>query len=287
MAGVPLGEIGVLDYAGQFGLPNARHRAESAAPTAITAQDTRAYLPDAPNGWTRRHWTHGDNTWVHKQRRLSESGDTAAHNMLNSAVDGFMDHRDAYAQRRAFAAGWIYERGDEVIFIGADLLTKGSNNSMIGRGAHKVNQTFNRMNFREGYAVFQGVPYAETMHSSEHKRLFRSFQGRIGYGQEVRIRVRAHATIESVEMMLNHVNHAGLNQLLDQPVTGVGANTPDPTAPQAVELAGHAFDVRDALRAMPARQAREVLQHGRPLDIARAAMEDISLDGERVSQVSE
>jgi len=286
MAGVPLGEIGALDYVGQFGLPNKAHRIETAPPQQITAEDTRAYLPLAPAGWTRRHWSDGDNSWLHKQRRLHDEGAQTDGSMLENGMDAFMDHRDAYAQRRAFSSGWIYERGDEIIFIGAEILARGSNNSLFGRGLNKVNVALNRMNFREGYAVVDGVPYAETMHISESKRLFRSFQGRIGYGQEVRIRIRSHASKGAVAAFLNGIDHAGLNALLDQPMAGVGPDIPRLPSSVAKELAGYAFDVRDALKDMSRSEAEQLLSQGSPMQIALVAMTDGQVGGEQLSEVS-
>lgn len=288
MAGVPLGEISALDYAGQFGLPNAAHRAELVPPAHISATEPRAYLPDAPEGWTRRHWSAGDNSWLHKQRQLGEREAQGEGTMLDQALERFMEHRDVYSQRRAFASGYIYERGDEIIFIGADLLEKGSDNGVIGRNLTKANRVLNRMNFREGYTLVHGVAYAETMHQSEAQRLFRSFQGRIGYGQEMRIRVRSHASIASVNALLEQIDHAGLNNLLDQPVAGVGTDAPRLAASQAARLAGYTFDIRDALHDLPPQDVNAMLAGGRPIDIARDGLANTaSLDGKRVSEVQQ
>jgi hypothetical protein len=284
---VPLGEIGVLDYAGQFGLPNAAHTAATEAPAALAASDPRAYLPPAPAGWTRRHWSAGDNTWVHKDRRLGDTGVKTDGTMLENGLDAFMDHRDVYAQRRALGAGWIYERGDEIIYIGAERLETGSSNSLIGRGLTKVDRALNRMNFREGYAVVHGVPYAETMHSAEAKRLFRSFEGRIGYGQEIRVKVRSHATTASVNALLEQIDHSGLNALLDAPVAGIGPDAPRLPSEVGAMLAGYTFEVRDALQDLTPRDVADVLRQGRPLHIAIEGLGGEMLDGQRLSQVSQ
>lgn len=287
MAGVGLGEIGLLDYAGQFGLPNAAHRAELEPPSAVDTHAPRAFLPDAPEGWVRRHWSEGDNSWLHKDRMLNAEDSPEDGTMLDSAIAVFMDHRDIYAQRRAFSSGWIYERGEDIIFIGAEKLDKGSSNSLVGRGVSKVNALLNRMNFREGYTVVHGVPYAESMHISEHQRLFRSFQGRIGYGQEMRIRVRAHANNDAVEALLGEIDHAGLNKLLDIPVAGVGPQAPRVPAPDAKLLAGYTFEVRDALRDLSNRAVKDVLGQARPIDLALDGMglAVTSFAGEQLSQV--
>ncbi len=287
MAGVPLGEISVFDYAGQFGLPNAALSAALTAPDTLSAADPRAYLPAAPEGWTRRHWSAGDNTWLHKARRLGDTGAKTDGTMLENGLDAFMDHRDTYAQRRALGSGWIYERGDEIIYIGADRLEDGSDNSMLGRGLSKVDRALNRMNFREGYAVVHGVPYAETMYSAENKRLFRSFEARIGYGQEIRVKVRSHATTASVNALLEHIDHAGLNGLLDQPVAGIGPEAPRLPAEAGAMLAGYAFEVRDALQDLSRQDVSDVLRQGRPIDIAIEGLAAEMLDGQRLSQVSQ
>ena len=271
MTGVPLGEIGFLDYLGQYGVPSSAHRAEMQPPAEVTPDDPRVYLPQPPGGWVRRHWTEGDNTWLHKDRKQAEKQDASGKDtVFNRWLAKALTHRDVYAQRRAFSSGWVYEQGDDIIFIGADVLEKPGRNSIVARGVSGVDSALNRMTSREGFAVVQGMPFVENKHEADTKRLFRSFEGRLGYGQEIRVRVRSHTTEAALRDFLGRIDYTGLNGLLDAPVPGIGPDALELGADAKQMLAAYAFEIRDALEDMSKSAARDVLRFGAPMQIAIA-----------------
>ncbi|WP_299083156.1 hypothetical protein [uncultured Ruegeria sp.] len=198
----------------------------------VIAAETRAFLPDAPDGWSRRALAEGDNAplWT------GTSGPEAT---------------------QAAARGWIYAKDDEIIWIEAfrnDLLkSKGVLSGMAEVSASEIayQQEY------EGFAVSGGVGFAEMEFPSwQEASAFRVFDGWIGFDDEIQIRVRAVASDASVRALLGAINYDGLNEILNTPVPTVGTDV-QVQPENEVALAAQMMVLRTAMVQLRAESAKE------------------------------
>ena len=98
----------------------------------------------------------------------------------------------------------------------------------------------NGTKIQKGYAVIDGVAFLETtgdLLGNGETPEYRAFIGRIGFDQEVVIRLHTNASDAIIREFLGTVDYAGLNALLPIPATvvGQGIDVPLDLQPQIAE----------------------------------------------------
>ncbi len=219
------GELSVSDYVGSFSSRMSEasedKRAEKAEKERQAAWRRGAleYLPEAPEGWTRRTLTEGDNAAVMPYVAESKKKNAGA-SLLTQ-----MQAREKKAEERKRAErSFVYENGSETVFVEIKLYERPSSNSMIGLVAATIDGvSFGMDSSERGYAVLGGVGYIEKFnYEGKRPHHFRVLNATLGFGHEAQILVHANASSESTRQILASIDYDGLNKLLPRPLPSVG-----------------------------------------------------------------
>lgn len=246
-AGLSLGQMSPGAYIGtipnRFGAAKDEKLAQNAERERKSRwrQGGQVYLPEPPEGWTRRALLEGDDS------AILPADATLTGSMSNSSGKGFLEQmkaRDHVAELKERAErSWIYQRGNETVFVEVNLTERDSNNSLMGAMANVLDATM-MGNFEKeaGYGVFGGVGLTERL-SMEGKRPyhFRFLEGTIGLGTSVTLRVHANASRETTEEILSRIDYDGLNNLLPQPMDSVGN---DVAPPEGIDPVAFSLELR-------------------------------------------
>lgn len=181
----------------------------------VAAAETRAFLPEAPEGWSRSAPSAGS----------------------GASVWGNLD-------RQQDAVGWVYDNGADVIWLEAARpelqKTKGVMAGMAEISEGKVARQPDYL----GYAVVGGVGFAQLQEPAE--TAFRTFDGWVGFDDEIRVRVRAAASDEAILALLEDLDFDGLNNALKLPVPTIGQAVKIPSAQQP-DIAAQMIALRRAM----------------------------------------
>ncbi|MEM8536936.1 MAG: hypothetical protein AAGF56_03650, partial [Pseudomonadota bacterium] len=199
------------------------------------------YLPEAPEGWTRRALLEGDDSAIMPPED-TVGGDSAGQSLLEQ-----MEARDAVKQAKERATrSWIYQRGTETVFVEIKTVERPDSNSLIGLVSTVMEQhmmgSFER---DQGYGVVGGVGLTEKLGSNNDRPYhFRVLEGSIGFGHEVHIKVHANASKQATYEILEKIDFDGLNSLLPNPMETVGNGVEVPERLDEVELSMALRDLR-------------------------------------------
>jgi len=240
-AGLSLGQMSLSAYANT--VPN-RINAAKAAKQAETAERERKsrwrqggkpYLPEAPEGWTRRALLEGDDTPIlpPEAKKFSES---AGQTLLEQ-----MEAREHVKQQKERAArSWIYQRGTETVFVEVQLVERPNTSSLFGVVASAMDgEMLGSFDKNVGYGVIGGFGLTERLkHDGTRPYHFRFLEGAIGFGDEVHLKVHANASREATYEILSRIDYDGLNNLLPEPMSTVGnaATPPEGMDPVALSM---------------------------------------------------
>ncbi|GGH20905.1 hypothetical protein SAMN05444007_101476 [Cribrihabitans marinus] len=185
----------------------------------------KPYLPEAPAGWSRRSLLDGENAAVLTVRSRFEAMNSPSAAASPVAM-GLSRAKAEDMARKADKRGWVYENGEQIVWIDVHLKPRAARNSLMGL----VSQTIAAENFggrdQAGFAVIGGVGFIEdlghALASDADKRPYREIIGRIGLDEEVVIRIHAQADDAAIRDILAGVDFEGLNALLRWPVPVVG-----------------------------------------------------------------
>ncbi|WP_135505206.1 hypothetical protein [Roseovarius aestuariivivens] len=258
-AGFSLGQMPLSAYAetvpGRF---NAA-KAETAAATAEKERKSAwrrggaEYLPEAPEGWTRRALLEGDDSAIMPPPEKKK--DDGAGETLLQQMEGKKKVKEA--KERA-TRSFVYERGNETVFVEVDLREKPDNNSMIGLVASVLTGAdFGHFKDRLGYDTIGGVGFVERLtQDGKRKYHYRILEGRIGFGDEVTVRVHANAGSASTNEILSRIDYDGLNRLLPVPMAGVGNDATLPDGIAGADMALAMDTLHDEFVSLRAREAQ-------------------------------
>ncbi|MFN3208680.1 MAG: hypothetical protein ACE369_06710 [Roseovarius sp.] len=185
-------------------------------------QGGQAFLPEAPEGWTRRALLEGDDTAILPREAMLDGA------MSTSAGKGFleqMEARDHVKQLKERAErSWIYQRGTETVFVEVKLVERPKSDSIYGVVASVMDGAMlNVFQQNAGYGVTGGIALTEKLgHDGSRPYHFRYLEGAIGFGNEVHLQVHANASREATQEILSRIDYDGLNSLLPRPEPGVG-----------------------------------------------------------------
>lgn len=263
-AGLPLGQLSFDQYVDTYEARFLGAKAEKLAAERKRQQELDwksgglKFLPEAPEGWTRRTYSSAANT------AIMPDGVTYYEEMAKSGTAGSMAENLKAQNAKKSASkldrmSWVYERGDEAIFISLRTKNKVNENS-IGGMISLAMGGFNGVSHQSvrGYDVIGGVGFIElpqktgmaamVAEQTEGKRKrgfdrahFRRLVGVIGFGQEVELTVHVNAKKESAFEVLNAIDWDGLNNMLETPMATVGNDVvlPDELDPQVVGVEMH------------------------------------------------
>ncbi|MEC7256270.1 MAG: hypothetical protein VXW58_00490, partial [Pseudomonadota bacterium] len=211
-----------------------RAQAASDKAAATTLADARkigprAHLSPAPKGWQRHDFS------AELYARLAgpkapptEQEQQIIDKIKSSPLGGMITTSDEATHSNAETA-YLYTRGDEVVMISAKLRApapKGRMGAMIGAASAQLSSQAQR----QGFAVIKGVNFFETSGMTqvrldqpgpqEHRR----FTGSLGNTVMIEVESRAHD--DSVRRLLGDIDYDALNQMLEQPLLGVGSQAP-------------------------------------------------------------
>ena len=207
----------------------------------------RIYLPDAPEGWTRRELVDGDNSRISPPKReISEMEQEAleASTLLKNMAE--KSEKKAFETRNAQT--WIYERGDEIVSIRAYYTEMPKGNTISGNAMTMVIGNLSGMSIMEGWDVVQGVAYGFYQDwSSDDEKPYRTLNAVVGFGDEVKIDVRTTTSDEVTREILSLIDYDGLNALLPRPLAHVGSGSDTLPDVEGAVLASKMIRIRSEL----------------------------------------
>ncbi|WP_306113206.1 MULTISPECIES: hypothetical protein [unclassified Roseovarius] len=207
----------------------------------------RPYLPEAPEGWTRREWIAGDNSAITTPAR--EMSDVEKEALESSTL---LKNMAAASAKRAEEdrnnQTWVYERGDEAISVRVRYSELPKGNTITANAMTMVVGNLSAMAIPEGWGVIEGVAYG-TYNSflSEDPKPYRSLNAVIGFGSEVKLEVRTNTTDEATREILTRIDYDGLNALLPNPLAHVGSGAREVPPAMQAEMATKMLEIRDDL----------------------------------------
>ncbi len=257
--GYALGQMPLDAYFASYSDRMSQASADKAAEKAEKERQTawkrgaQEYLPEAPEGWTRRSLTEGDNASVMPYKPASSNNNVGA-SLLET-----MNAREQRAEDRKRAErSWVYENGSEAIYVEVKLYERPSSNSMIGLVAATIEGiSFNFGESEKGYAVIGGVGYVEQFGmDGKRPHHFRVLNATLGFGHEAQIMVHANASTESTRQILANIDYDGLNALLPQPMATVGNGVVLDEELSEVAVAKQMHDLRSEFLQLRATEAQ-------------------------------
>ncbi|MFD0858236.1 hypothetical protein [Roseovarius aquimarinus] len=250
-AGRAPGSFSVAQYIASYGARADAMREARADAAADAERDerrtrgARTYLPDAPEGWTRRAWLDGDNSPL-----VAPSDDGLTENAPDLLRNLSARSAKASEERRA-AQTWVYERDGQMIAIRAEYMPRDDARTLTSAATDTL-AALPLTARPEGWDVIGGVAYGRlsegmgaTDFTSVNGTPFSAYEAPMGLHDAVRLHVLSTAPEADLRRILARVDYDGLNSLLSHPLAHVGRNAP--AIPP--EVAPAAADVLLALHA--------------------------------------
>lgn len=276
-ADLPLGKLSVNAYIDTYEARFLGAKAEMAAAEAEKQREENwrqggiQYLPEAPDGWTRRSYSEGVNSAIQFPNtvfyeELAKNG--GAQNMAEGMKAKKANERMLKADRTTY----VYENGEESVMISVDAI-RGSNGNSLHSMINASMGAFASMGGGavQGYKVVGGVGLVEhpvddntirnLMTANDKKLLksqgfrrahFRRLTGVIGFNQRVRLTVHANASTASTMEILNRVDWDGLNAMLKTPMALVGNDVVLPEEMDEREMARAMHGLRNKFKGLNA-----------------------------------
>ncbi|MEM7074830.1 MAG: hypothetical protein AAF484_07075 [Pseudomonadota bacterium] len=230
---MPLAEYGLSSYLKSYGTRFSDYRAQQDL-AARQSELAKAHLPEAPNGWERRAWEPEPQNGDGQVREGMAADEEAAVLAMQGTFVGQMAMKDAMKKARAVSDQevWEYVRGDTVIRLRArytDPKVPLGGQEKIVLAAIGNMEAVTRSH--GGYAVVQGVPYFSVSSAWSDLGAVKPDTGgavqlRAYVGRDIRLWVHSTADPETLRALLEAIDYDGLNAMLDEPISGIGASAP-------------------------------------------------------------
>lgn len=197
----------------------------------------KSYLPDAPDGWTRRNWTKDDTKRMPGLAGVEEEIlMTSQYYGKNAIALHVKGQERTFTQLRAQTM-WIYEDATGIIEFSIlkpnkqkemgqnDPLSKGPMGLNMNMSA-TVGSSLRSMQHEKPYAVIHGVMWAErSWDTSDHMARDVPFKFGAKFG-DFQLYLRGRDVTEAqMREMMTLVDYDGLNALLAIPLDGVGSQS--------------------------------------------------------------
>lgn len=188
----------------------------------------KSYIPDAPQGWSR--YAIDDPTAEAVSAVLSQYGPTPLISSISNPLElaRLANEGREGVVRKLNQTGYVFAKGDEILWFDISLKPKAARNTLAGLALGRQAAFTNAMKVSEGFAVIDGVAFVEEtddLLGQSNAADYRRIIGRIGFDEEVVLRLRGDASDDSIRQLLNTVDYAGLNALLTHPSPAVGTGT--------------------------------------------------------------
>lgn len=229
------GAFGASDYLETL---NDRYAALLADRTAAKVESDRqarwaaggqGFMPTPPDGWSSYSFAEFEEDPV--QRALSFKPTPVANTL--STTDLYTAERSGNAAKARILdrTGRVYSgpgpNGTETLWLDITFKPKAHRNTMAGLAMGNMMAFSKGMEQTEGYAVIDGVGFVEVSRSmlnpTDEPLGYRNLVGRIGFDEEVVIRLRTDASDATIRRFLSSLDYAALNAVLKHPVQAVGA----------------------------------------------------------------
>ncbi|MDA7963932.1 hypothetical protein [Ruegeria sp.] len=185
----------------------------------------KSYIPNAPDGWSRYAIDDTDAQAV--STVLSDYGPTPLISSISNPVElaRLANGGREAALRKLNETGYVFANGTEILWFDISLKPKSARNTLAGLALGRQAAFTNAMKVSEGFAVIDGVAFAEEtgdLLGQPNAAEYRRITGRIGFDEEVVLRLHGKASDASIRQLLTAVDYAGLNALLAHPSPAVG-----------------------------------------------------------------
>ncbi len=283
-AKLPMGEMGASAYLDTISTRYDGVKAAKAEKTADIArrkrqkQGARVYLAEAPQGWTRRALSEGDNSALEAPEQGLQDFQQEMIHASPVMQNKIMRDRSSY-DRKLEAQTWVYEKDGQLVSVRAYLQKEIKGNSISANGMRMVSANMNIMNTRRGWGVVKGVAFAESVSFDPDKKMpFKSLTANLGFGDEVILTVKSNAPDDVTRQVLADIDYDGLNSLLARPLGYVGENAPEIPAHREQEIAQQMLDLRNELLRRAGNAAEEWLMSGSQEDAMALALREVGLN---------
>ena len=279
-ADLAFGELGISSYTDTFRtryddfLAGQETKAASAKLAERRALGANAYLPEAPEGWTRRRWSEGDNAMISDPKGPPSDIEKEVRSAIqNAGLENVLGPLSTGGDdAKSDANGFVYERDGHMAFVEAELVHPGPQDSMTGMAIVMLEGALSQMEaIEQGYAVVQGVSFTGSLPAFGKKsRKYRMFNGYIGFGEEVRIKIRASKGLpdSALRDLLGRIDYDGMNALLADPLPTIGRDATEVPMEQQVLVASMSHDLRQIAIRERAERTRDAISEMSPGDIA-------------------
>lgn len=203
------------------------------------ASGGQGFMPAPPDGWASYSFAQLDEAPVVKA--LSFNPTPVASTLTTTDLYATERRGNAAKARILDRTGRVYSGpgpdGSETLWLDITFKSKAHRNTIAGLPMGNMMAFSKGMEQAEGYAVIDGVGFVEvsrSMLSPTNEPLgYRNLVGRIGFDEEVVIRLRTDASDETIRRFLGSLDYAALNAVLKHPVQAVGAGHVVPQNEQA------------------------------------------------------
>lgn len=249
----------------RFGLYKAEQVAKQAERERKKSWDagTKSFLPSPPEGWSRYDLIDADSKPIQavlsgyeiSPMISSISGQAELQRLTNEGREGLI--------RKLAESGYVYEKDGEIVWFDITLKPKKARNTLVGLALGRQADFMNAMQFSNGYAVIDGVAFAEVtegLSGDVQESDIRKIKGRIGFDEEVVLRLHTNASDATIRQFLNSVDLAGLNALLEFPSVATGQGIYVPLEEQP-EMAGKMLNLYGKMVAMQDKVTQQKLEN--------------------------
>ncbi len=232
-----------------------RHQDEQQAKEVARARQKRwddgpkPYFPKPLPGWTQYALSDRDQEVVATARSLFFQPTKISFDDVPPELIRLMEIGNEGNMRKLEQTSTLYANGSDLVLLNVTLKKKSSRNTVAGLAMSGQTAVMESMKKKEGYAVVDGVAFVEELKHLENRdeaQKYRTFTGRIGFDEEVIIRLHTTAEDGAIRDMLNVIDYAGLNALLALPASVVGNGIKVPLDRQP-EIADQMMSVYNAL----------------------------------------
>lgn len=255
--------------------------AEAKARKARRSAGARPYLPDAPEGWTRRAWAEGDNSAIAQEPRklVEDDAPQLLKNMAAKSEDAIEKKRDTET--------WVYQRGSDIVAIRAAYKARDGERDMAGAIKDTIASVGMAVQSKpQGWAVIGGVAYAlrpaDAMNPAAPNLSmlgtpFVSLAAHLGFHDEIALTVQSNADIDATRALLGAIDYDGLNTLLTYPLANIGSAAPDVAPEHEQELATFLLNLRQDLLNRRSAEAQQWLARAMsPENAMQMAMNEVT-----------
>ncbi|MDQ2093573.1 hypothetical protein [Rhodalgimonas zhirmunskyi] len=277
-ADIPLGRMSLSQYIDTY---EARFLGAKAEMAAQEREEQRQeawriggmqYLPEAPEGWTRRAYSEGYNSPIMFDTTVFYE-EMAKNGGAQSMAEGIKAKKAKERLGELDKTSWVYEKGNEAIFISVKS-KDGVNANGFGALMGMMIGGFDGISARSvlGYDVIGGVGFVELpvtsamagmMMSSLDERQkgfkrahFRRLRGTLGFNQEVEIVIHANASRASTTEVLSAIDWDAMNAMLETPMALVGNDVVLPEEVDKAQMARQMYALHEKFKDLRGRAAQ-------------------------------